>query len=345
MRMNKYTIISFVALLIVVAALPVYALYEAGRLDQAQVALAERYVAEGADMYVENCATCHGADGLGIGAMPALNNPNLAKADRQVLHDTIAHSPHGTAMSAWHVDDGGGLNSFQVEGLVTLIMSADWTEVSRLATVKGFREPARGDPNVDLATMEAGDMDDPHECRACHEEPEVHAERFGFNCSRCHTLEAWKPALLLRHTFALDHGEKGQVACQTCHTVTYFENTCYGCHDHEVADMKTVHEAEGIYELEPCSECHPTGVSGEAKRLGYGLGGKTSAIEAPRPDAEGQLPGGGAEIAPLGEEGAGQAGPGQPAEPVDGTTGGQEQTPAQPGGSDDAPSTGPSRGS
>jgi hypothetical protein len=50
MRMNKYTVISFVALLVVVAALPVYALFEAGRMDEAQVALSERYVAEGADM-------------------------------------------------------------------------------------------------------------------------------------------------------------------------------------------------------------------------------------------------------------------------------------------------------
>ncbi len=337
--MNKYTVISFVALLVVVAALPVYALFEAGRMDGAQVALSERYVAEGADMYVENCATCHGADGLGIGAMPALNNPNLAKADREVLYDTIAHSPHGTAMSAWHVDDGGGLNSFQVQGLVTLIMSADWTEVSRLATVKGFREPARSDPNVDLATMEADGQEDPHECRACHEEPEVHAERFGLNCSRCHTLEAWKPALLLRHTFALDHGEQGQVACQTCHTETYHKNTCYGCHDHEVADMESVHEAEGISELEPCSECHPTGVSGEAERLGYGLGGRTGAIEAPGPNVDGQLPAGGAgialpggvEVAPLGEEGAGQEAPGA-------------QESEGPGGTEDAPPEGSSQG-
>ena len=159
--MNKYTIVSLLALLIVVAALPVYALYESGRMDGAQVALSERYVAEGADMYVENCASCHGSDGLGIGAMPSLNNPNLAKADRGVLYDTIAHSPHGTAMSAWHVDEGGALNSFQVEGLVTLIMSADWTEVSRLATVKGFREPALADPRAELATMEAGGEDGP----------------------------------------------------------------------------------------------------------------------------------------------------------------------------------------
>jgi len=286
--MNKYTMVSLIALLIVVAALPVYALFEAGRMDVAQVALAKQYVAEGADMYVDNCARCHGADGTGIGAMPALNNPGLAKADREVLYDTIAHSPHGTVMSAWHVDEGGSLNSFQVEGLVTLITSADWTEVSELAVVKGFQEPARGDPKAALARMESG-AEDPHECRACHEEPDLHAERFGLNCSRCHTLEAWKPALLLRHTFALDHGDSGKVACQTCHTANYYENTCYECHDHEPVEMERVHEAEGIVELEPCAGCHPTGASGEAEQLGYGRGGQSSGLAAPGQNADGQV--------------------------------------------------------
>ncbi len=306
--MNKYTMVSLIALMIVVAALPVYALFEAGRMDVAQLALAERYVAEGADMYVDNCARCHGADGMGIGAMPALNNPGLAKADRDVLYDTIAHSPHGTVMSAWHVDEGGALNSFQVEGLVTLIMSADWTEVSQLAAVKGFREPAPGDANAALARMENG-TEDPHECRACHEEPDLHAERFGLNCSRCHTLEAWKPALLLRHTFALDHGEEGQqVACQTCHTANYYENTCYQCHDHEPEEMALVHEAEGIFELEPCADCHPTGASGEAEQLGYGRGSQSSGLTVPGTHVDGQQAPDGEEI-PGFEEEAAQQGP------------------------------------
>jgi mono/diheme cytochrome c family protein len=296
--MNKYTIVSLVALLIVVAALPVYALFESGRMGRAQRVLADLYVAEGADMYVENCASCHGADGLGVGAMPALNNPALAKADREVLYDTIAHSPHGTVMSAWHVDEGGALNNFQVEGLVTLIMSADWTEVSQLATIKGFQEPAPPDPQAMLARMESG-TEDPHECRACHEEPELHAERFGLNCSRCHTLEAWKPALLLRHTFALDHGGDGQVACQTCHTHNYFENTCYECHDHDPVEMEAVHEEEGITELEPCAECHPTGASGEAEQLGYGREGQVGEIVLPGLDSDNDLPGGGEEIPSL----------------------------------------------
>jgi mono/diheme cytochrome c family protein len=311
--MNKYTLISLIALALVVAALPAYALLEAERMDQAQTALSQRYVAEGADMYVENCASCHGADGTGVGAMPALNNPGLAKADRDVLYDTIAHSPHGTVMSAWHVDEGGALNSFQVEGLVTLIMSADWTEVSRLATVKGFREPALADPYAQLATMESG-TEDPHECRACHEEPELHAERFGLNCSRCHTLEAWKPALLLRHTFALDHGDKGQVACQTCHTHNYFENTCYECHDHDPEQMQTAHEQEGIYDLDGCATCHPTGAQGEAERLGYGRGSQSSGLYAPGLSLDAQSPANGEQVPPFGPDDAAQ--PGQAGAPA-----------------------------
>ena len=123
------------------------------------------------------------------------------------------------------------------------------------------------------------------------------------------------------------------MACQTCHTTTYFENTCYGCHDHEPAEMKAVHEAEGITEMEKCGECHPTGVSGEAERLGYGLGGQSGDIEVPGLNPNGQLPGGGAEVAPLGEEGEGQPGPAG------------EQEPPQPGAAgDDAPASGQSQG-
>ena len=118
-----------------------------------------------------------------------------------------------------------------------------------------------------MATLESNGEPDPHECRACHEEPAVHASRFGLNCSRCHTLQAWKPALLTRHAFQLDHGGQGEISCQTCHTHTYSEHSCYECHDHKPAQMQEVHAQEGIVEFETCIECHPTGQEGEAERL------------------------------------------------------------------------------
>jgi mono/diheme cytochrome c family protein len=286
--MKRYNAIGLVALLVLIAAFPLYAYLEPGRMDDAQAVLRQEFVAEGATIYVENCAACHGAEGEGLGAMPALNNPALASADHDLLYATIAHSPHGTIMSAWHTDEGGRLNSLQVESLVALIMNGGWSGARDLAVARGFSSPTPVAPEVELAMMESGEGD-PHECQACHEEPAVHAERFGLNCSRCHTLQAWKPALLTRHTFFLDHGDEGRVACQTCHTENYAQNTCYGCHDHEPEQMETAHLQEEITEMDSCTECHPTGQEGEAARLGYGLSGQAHAapsLEADAPASE-----------------------------------------------------------
>jgi len=270
--MNKHYAVALIALLILVAALPVYAVFESGRMAQAQAPLGREYAEAGLLTYVENCASCHGPAGEGQGAMPALNNPGLAEADRQVLYDTIAHAPHGTAMSAWHLGEGGILNGYQVEGLVTLIQHGDWVRVGTVAAAMGIAEPTPV-PEADLMALALSEEVDPHECRACHEEPDVHAERFGADCSRCHILQAWKPALLLRHVFLLDHGDQGQVACQTCHTTTYAQFTCYECHDHKPLDMETAHAQEDIDQYEDCARCHPTGLEGEAARLGYGRSG------------------------------------------------------------------------
>lgn len=246
-------------------------------MDHAQADLRQRLVAGGAITYVESCAFCHGAAGGGIGAMPALDNPGLTEADHDLLYRVIAHSPHGTNMAAWHVDEGGVLNDYQVEGLVTLIQRADWSQVGELATARGFVPPTPALPEVEMASMEGGAGGEPHECSACHEEPTVHAGQFGLNCSRCHTLQAWKPALLTRHTFLLDHGGEGPVSCQTCHTQTYSEYTCYECHDHNPEQMREKHAEEDIFEFENCVECHPTGREGEGRLFGGSYAGQGSA--------------------------------------------------------------------
>jgi hypothetical protein len=206
--------------------------------------------------------------------MPALNRLGYSGADPDMLYRVIAHSPHGSAMAAWHLEEGGVLNDYQVQGLVTFIIHADWPHVAALADEQGVVVPTPDPGGVDLAVIDADGEEDPHECRACHDEPEVHAERFGLNCSRCHTLDYWKPALLLRHTFRLDHGDEGQVACQTCHTASYATHTCYECHDHTPEGMRQAHYEEEIHEFENCAECHPTGREGEAANLGYGLSGQ-----------------------------------------------------------------------
>jgi mono/diheme cytochrome c family protein len=267
--MKKYNALAFIALFSIVAALPFYALQESARMESAKVNLSKQRVEDAAVIFVENCAYCHGTLGQGLGAMPALNNPAFTEADTDKLFDLIARSTHGSSMASWHVEEGGVLSTYEVEGLVTLIHEADWEVVDAVANSRmvAYTEPAT--PKVNLTALEAtSGSEDPHECQACHEEPVIHADRFGLNCARCHGLESWKPALLTRHTFFLDHGGEGKVACQTCHATTYSEHTCYGCHDnHTEEQMKTAHADLDILEIDNCVQCHPTGQEGEANQL------------------------------------------------------------------------------
>ncbi|MBN1657388.1 MAG: hypothetical protein JXA93_03250 [Anaerolineae bacterium] len=106
--------------------------------------------------------------------------------------------------------------------------------------------------------------DTPRTCVACHEDPAAHAGSFGLDCVRCHTTTAWLPAELREHVFELDHGSEELVACETCHVDSYVAYTCYGCHDHEAGDMRDVHAAEDIWDMDPCAGCHPTGELGDA---------------------------------------------------------------------------------
>ncbi len=101
----------------------------------------------------------------------------------------------------------------------------------------------------------------PKECSACHREPEIHAGVFGLKCEACHTTAAWSPAQLVEHTFPLDHGGQGEIACATCHTSSYVTYTCYGCHDHELAKTQDEHKDVdlGSHQLDDCAACHDTG--------------------------------------------------------------------------------------
>jgi hypothetical protein len=107
----------------------------------------------------------------------------------------------------------------------------------------------------------------PRECSGCHQEPEVHAGLFGLTCEACHSTSAWAPARLTQHTFPLDHGEQGEIACATCHVETYMAYTCYGCHEHEPEDTRRKHSEVDLsgQPLENCAACHATGRTEEGE--------------------------------------------------------------------------------
>lgn len=105
----------------------------------------------------------------------------------------------------------------------------------------------------------------PRTCANCHEEPAIHAGQFGLQCELCHSTTAWAPAELHAHSFPLDHGDEGEIACQTCHLRNYVEYTCTNCHAHPEAEMREVHLEEGITDYADCVACHPTGLEDEAE--------------------------------------------------------------------------------
>ena len=76
----------------------------------------------GGDLYVENCAVCHGEDGQGrIGAtLRAFSGIDVDAA----LTQTISQGIDGTVMPAWSENEGGPLSDQDIEDIVAYIDSS-----------------------------------------------------------------------------------------------------------------------------------------------------------------------------------------------------------------------------
>ena len=94
-------------------------------------------------------------------------------------------------------------------------------------------------------------------CDGCHEAPSdsLHRKISG-NCGPCHSQQRWKPATFEHDKlFVLDRDH--DVECATCHkNNAYSLYTCYGCHEHTLAKVRSEHVKEGIQDFENCMECH-----------------------------------------------------------------------------------------
>lgn len=111
-------------------------------------------------LFAANCVSCHGADGLGTGIAPALNDPAVREKTTDELTRTVTLGSPGTLMAGWEKS----LSAEQINALVTLIQR--WDEVPT-----GIL-PA---PNVPIPTTA--------------ESIALGADLFSANCSRCHGPE------------------------------------------------------------------------------------------------------------------------------------------------------------
>lgn len=106
------------------------------------------------------------------------------------------------------------------------------------------------------------------QCADCHAKPDdsLHTAITG-ECAQCHATSGWTPANFAHDRyFKLDANHK--VACATCHIGNQFKRyTCYGCHEHQPAQIIAEHAEEGIRDIENCVRCHRS-ASGEGGEHG-----------------------------------------------------------------------------
>ncbi len=112
-RMENRILVGVTAFLASMVLVGWVAINEPGRMAAFEQQHLARSIEKGAELFANNCATCHGADGLGSGRAPGLNNPQLfgvdflasidseiaaletAKADVETLQTTLAGDTSG----------------------------------------------------------------------------------------------------------------------------------------------------------------------------------------------------------------------------------------------------------
>ena len=95
------------------------------------------------------------------------------------------------------------------------------------------------------------------QCETCHTAPrdDLHQGQAS-RCTTCHQPPHWKPAHFLHDRyFQLDRHHNTR--CTTCHLNANYERyTCYGCHEHQPAQIIAKHRKHGITNIENCARCH-----------------------------------------------------------------------------------------
>jgi hypothetical protein len=197
------------------------------------------------------CTACHATTALPI--QVAVDLPNFSLVTCQECHQELASAfytnhtmQYGDACLACHdgVDRMNGFDHQQVfplEGQHAEIACLDCHQTTPSeVTYHGLSR----------------------DCISCHAEPEIHAGFFGVVCQDCHTSIGWRPALLQKHDFPIEHG--GVISdCQKCHPTNYVEYSCYECHEHQSESIALKHLEEGIVEpeLSACVTCHAQGLT------------------------------------------------------------------------------------
>lgn len=136
--------------------LPLYWVVEPDRINAKVDEFYEQDRDFGRELFADNCTTCHGTDASGGAAShpdpevdapwpaPALDNIAARYEDSEIVPDiedfmyqTIARGRPGTPMPAWSTEHGGPMNDFQIEAIITYLLSIQTGEVEEAQAFVG----------------------------------------------------------------------------------------------------------------------------------------------------------------------------------------------------------------
>src|SRR3990172_1353203 len=152
---TPFVAVAFGLTLSILGLFQIYILRESDRIAADEARDRSLAVSAGQELFVQNCASCHGEQGEGVDA-PALNDKTfLAETHDDVMFNLITSGVPGTEMPAWGQAHGGPFTDQQVRELVAFIRNWEPTAPDRRA------EAAAGDPANGLAIFSST-------CFICH---------------------------------------------------------------------------------------------------------------------------------------------------------------------------------
>ena len=118
---ERYYFAGLITTVVILASLSIAWIKEPVRMKHYLEELSKESVLRGREIYIEQCALCHGSSGQGeVG--PALNSKNyLESASDRIVFETISAGRPGTIMPAWAQGNGGALTDEGIRDLVNFI--------------------------------------------------------------------------------------------------------------------------------------------------------------------------------------------------------------------------------
>lgn len=202
--MKWHIALGTLAILFTLAVLAIVGVSEPQRMEAFTVAYESRRIEEGAQLFENNCRTCHGPQGKGIpGVAPALNTVSMFNGQRLsevgfsgTIDDYVqgviaagrpvpsAGTSYPQRMPTWGQEFGGPLRSDQVESLVAFILN--WEEAALAAAEGEASAASQGEAVGADITIELPEGDPEAGAKLAQESL--------VGCAACHELSAVGPA-------------------------------------------------------------------------------------------------------------------------------------------------------